>query len=301
MTLLRKHSLLLIILLFSLFNTSQAAKVNVNNIPLDFDLLTFSVLPGDSLEIENTNKYPIFLVNDSGNKIEITKTYYWVAPLKFGIYPYHISAQNTEYKINFIVMKTMKQIKDTPNDFTIGKYAANGYKGLPQYDAPKGMIEVTPDNKDTYISPHFQLKDFLVKQASGHPKYVLISTKLLYKLELIIERLELKGYHVDHLHIMSGYRTPYYNATLGNGKSSRHLYGDAADIFLDNNHDNAMDDLNHDGKINIDDARILGKIVKEIDRDPQYKWLIGGLGIYKAKGGHRGFIHVDTRGFKARW
>jgi len=203
--------------------------------------------------------------------------------------------------VKFLVMKSMQQIKDTPNDFTIGNYPNKAYKNLSQYAAPKGMIEVTEENKDEYISEHFQLKGFLVKQQSGYPKYLIISTKLLYKLELIISQLQSKGYPVKHLHVMSGYRTPFYNANLGNGKSSRHIYGDAADIYLDNNRNGAMDDLNKDGKIDIKDAKVLATIVEEIENEKQYQWLIGGLGVYKGNGAHRGFIHVDTRGFKARW
>ena len=195
----------------------------------------------------------------------------------------------------------MQQIKDTPNDFKIGNYPTKSYKNLAQYTAPKGMIEVTKKNKDEYISEHFQLKDFLGKQHSGYPKYVIISTKLLYKLELIIKKLKENGHTVEHLHVMSGYRTPFYNATLGNGKSSRHIYGDAADIYLDNDRNGAMDDIKKDGKIDIHDAKVLAAIVEGIDKEKQYQWLIGGLGVYKGNGSHRGFIHVDTRGFKARW
>ena len=29
--------------------------------------------------------------------------------------------------------------------------------------------------------------------------------------------------------------------------------------------------------------------------------LIGGIGIYKPTGAHSGFVHLDTRGYRARW
>ena len=166
---------------------------------------------------------------------------------------------------------------------------------------PKGMIKVTKENESMQISPHFKLKDFLVKQASSYPKYVIINPKLLYKLELIINILEQQGQQIKNMHVMSGYRTPYYNHQLGNRRNSRHIYGDAADIYIDNDKNGAMDDWNQDGKINIKDAQIIGKAVEKIDNDPQYQWLIGGLGIYEGNNRHKGFIHVDTRGYKARW
>ena len=52
-------------------------------------------------------------------------------------------------------------------------------------------------------------------------------------MELILQRLNAKGYRCDSFHVMSGYRTPYYNKAIGNVKYSRHIYGGAADIFID--------------------------------------------------------------------
>jgi len=279
----------------------KPSHMSINHIPLDFDLLTFSVLPGDSLLIKSENAQNISLSLVGGGAKELTKDYYWVAPQEPGFHLITLSNGEESRRVRFVVMKTMKEIVASTNDFRIDAYPKKPYKNLPQYRAPKGMIEVTKANMDTYISKHFQLKDFLCKQQSSYPKDVIISPKLLYKLELIISKLHENNYPVVNMHIMSGYRTPYYNAKIGNGKSSRHIYGDAADIFVDNDENRAMDDLNKDGKINIHDARILAKIVEEIDGNPKYKWMLGGLGVYSGNGAHQGFIHVDTRGYKARW
>ena len=47
---------------------------------------------------------------------------------------------------------------------------------------------------------------------------------------------------------MSGYRTPFYNRSIGNQtRFSRHVYGDAADIYADDDGDGKMDDLDGDG------------------------------------------------------
>ena len=60
---------------------------------------------------------------------------------------------------------------------------------------------------------------------------------------------------------MSGFRTPQYNVAGGNtgGRAglSRHMYGDAADVFIDNDGDGVMDDLNRDGRSSIEDARVI--------------------------------------------
>lgn len=284
----------------TVFAFAKSPSLTINHIPLDFKVLSFSLMPGDTAFISCDTSENISFINADGTKDLFNQSYIWVAPKKADIYTCQLIQGNTKYQLNFLVLKSMADIDNTPNNFKIGHYPSP-YKNLPQYKSPMGMIEVTTENKDVYISEHFQLKDFLVKQASDYPKYVLITDKLIYKLELIYQKLEEEGFKNPHIHVMSGYRTPYYNARIGNGKSSRHVYGDAADIFIDNNHNGSMDDLNKDGKINKKDAMILADIVTKIDNDPHYKWLIGGMGIYGPNGVHHGFVHVDARGFKARW
>jgi hypothetical protein len=102
--------------------------------------------------------------------------------------------------------------------------------------------------RDVLVSPHFVLGDFLCKQP-GEPRYVALSVPLLGKLEAIAEALESRGVAPGSLRVMSGYRTPAYNAAIGNKTVySRHLWGDAADIYVDADGDGGMDDLNGDGR-----------------------------------------------------
>lgn len=54
-------------------------------------------------------------------------------------------------------------------------------------------------------------------------------------LEFILEKVNAQGYRWETFCVMSGYRTPYYNKAIGNVRYSRHLWGDAADIFIDEN------------------------------------------------------------------
>ncbi|MDQ4079752.1 MAG: hypothetical protein M3125_03265, partial [Gemmatimonadota bacterium] len=92
-----------------------------------------------------------------------------------------------------------------------------------------GFIEVTRENQDTRVSDHFRLRDFLTKdQRNVWPKYLVLDTKLIDKLELVIEDLVGRGYDVRHVSVMSGFRTPQYNRRgLGRGRAeaSRHQYG----------------------------------------------------------------------------
>ena len=102
---------------------------------------------------------------------------------------------------------------------------------------------------------------------------------------------------------MSGFRTPQYNHTGGNtaGRAnlSRHMYGDASDVYVDNDGNGSMDDLNHDGRVDVRDAQVIGQAVERVERSNPS--LIGGVGVYSACCGHGPFTHVDVRGYRARW
>ena len=172
------------------------------------------------------------------------------------------------------------------------------------YTIPSGFIEVTRRNQDVYVSEHFRLRDFLTHdQADSWPKYIVLELKLVDKLELVLSDLESRGYNTAGVRVLSGFRTPQYNVSGGNpsGRAalSRHMYGDAADIFIDNDGNGVMDDLNHDRRVNIRDSQVILAAVDRVERE--HPELVGGAGVYVASGGHGPFIHIDTRGFRARW
>ena len=173
-----------------------------------------------------------------------------------------------------------------------------------QYQNPQGFIEVTPANRNTWVSEHFQLRDFLTKdQHEVWPKYLVLNERLIDKLELVIDELQNDGIIVTHLSVMSGFRTPRYNAKgVGKGgraSTSRHQYGDAADVFVDNNRDGYMDDINRDGRVNTLDAAVLLRAVERVEA--AHPALIGGVGVYPATRSHGPFAHIDARGHRARW
>src|SRR5438034_9008824 len=125
---------------------------------------------------------------------------------------------------------------------------------------------------------------------------------LLNKLELTIQQLEASGHDVRHVTVMSGFRTPQYNHTGGNTEGranlSRHMYGDAADVFVDNDGNGVMDDLNRDGRVDARDADVIRVAAERVEQ--QYPSLIGGIGVYSACWGHGPFTHTAVRGCRAR-
>ena len=188
--------------------------------------------------------------------------------------------------------------------YYIGTWPTERGRRRAGYETPSGFIEVTEENQDTPVSDHFTLGDFLTKgQESVWPKYLVLDMRLVDKLELVLLDLEQRGHVTNGVQVMSGFRTPQYNTgggnTAGRASLSRHMYGDASDIFIDNDGNGWMDDLNRDGKVNIKDAEVIQAAVDRVERE--HPNLVGGSGVYVATSGHGPFIHIDVRGYRARW
>jgi len=169
------------------------------------------------------------------------------------------------------------------------------------YRNPDGFIEVTPENEDTRVSEHFRLRDFVSHgQDNVWPKYVVLREPLLDKLELVIEDLNDHGVNAEGMRIRSGFRTPAHNQAVrgeGSARDSRHQFGDAADVFIDQVGNGRMSDLNGDRKVNFADVKMILDAVERVEA--RYPELVGGTGLYTGRNGQ--FAHIDVRGVRARW
>jgi len=183
--------------------------------------------------------------------------------------------------------------------------AATGPGSGAAYSPPRGLIRVTPENVHLPVSRHFVLGDFLTKgQDDVWPKYLVLSPRLLDKLELTIQELEAAGIPVRNVGVVSGFRTPQYNVRggdpRGRGTFSRHMYGDAADIYIDNDGNGQMDDLTGNGRVEVTEGRLIAEAAERVEQ--KHPHLVGGIGVYPpVRGAHSGFVHIDTRGYRARW
>jgi hypothetical protein len=189
------------------------------------------------------------------------------------------------------------------NGYRLGYWPAERWLTGRNYLNPDGFVEVMPEHVTLPLSTHFQLGDFLMHdQDATWPKYVVLEEKLLDKLELVVQELAAKGFRADHVVVLSGFRAPYHNERRideGAARTSRHQYGDAADILLDSDADGRMDDLNRDGRVDLRDVEPISAAVARVEgRHPE---LTGGLGTYAAMGPSGPFAHVDVRGTSARW
>ncbi|MBP6432079.1 MAG: DUF882 domain-containing protein [Ferruginibacter sp.] len=107
------------------------------------------------------------------------------------------------------------------------------------------------------------------------------------------KQLKEKGYSTNIV-VISTKRFKWHNNIQSNfsgaAKESRHLIGDAIDFIIF--------DINKDGVSNYKDVDEVYKILDE-------KIILnkGGIGTYKNEKGfiNRQMVHIDCRGYKARW
>ncbi|MDE0952202.1 MAG: D-Ala-D-Ala carboxypeptidase family metallohydrolase [Halioglobus sp.] len=225
-----------------------------------------------------------------------------MAPLTPGLYTLQLrrNSSNQLTRINLFVGHSIGASQEEINGYQLGPPPPGSPLRPAFYIQPKIYFEVSEENADTQISPHFTLRQFLCKQESDATKYLTIREPLLFLLEELVTAVQEAGYPVETFGIISGYRTSRYNEKIGNVPNSRHVYGDALDFYVDLDGDGAMDDLNGDGKNNAADVDLLFEIVESVRRQEQ-SLPMGGMGRYYQAPHHGGFVHVDTRGYTARW
>jgi uncharacterized protein YcbK (DUF882 family) len=267
-----------------------------------------TVLPGETVrfEVVDPDRESGYTARPVAGRVapEGPGRWVWTAPPAPGLYPIHVVAANGRDSITLqaLVVTPYDRLQgETLNGYRIGRYPATPLRGQARYRPPAGFVEVTRENENVLVAPHFRLKQFLCKQAAGSRKYVVLDERLLLALEYALERVNQAGYRASTFYVMSGYRTPAYNRSLGNVPYSLHQWGSAADIFIDENGDGVMDDLNRDGRSDIRDAEVLYRLLDGAAARPEAQGLIGGLGKYNSTAAHGPFVHIDVRGRRARW
>lgn len=190
--------------------------------------------------------------------------------------------------------------------------AVRTHKSL--YQPPTHFYRVTEENQHYRITKRFRLGDFDMNfdymPEEVWPNYVVLDPVFVAKLELVIDELNRAGYPVTTFKMISGFRPPSYNegsrqqgADLKAGYS-RHMWGDAADFIVDEDHDDVMDDLNRDGVVDCDDARIVFLAGRVIDEQlaKRNSPAVGGRGLYARHDAlerdvQTPYVHMDARGY----
>ncbi len=274
-------------------------RVMVNGRSYDWSDIARFVMPLETLSIAATGlRTRASFLSPYGELIDGLDQMFWVAPREPGLYQVLISNESDVRRLNIFVMVPYDSLKrGCLNGVTIGRYPPES--PFPNFTCPRGFILVTPDLLDVPVSPRYTLGEFVPRQPEGYPKYIALREELLVKLEAFTDYVKGRGHRFDKFHVISGYRTPYYNQRNRAGRNSAHIYGGAADICIDTDNSGMMDDLNRDGVVNRRDAKLLADYVEEFEKlRPD---LVGGLGWYSRTRYRGPFIHIDVRGVPMRW
>ena len=296
-------SLLLCQLVFCQLSMAGPLELDIRGHRVSQPVFSVFMQPGESLRIGHAGR-PRVIEQHSRPRLEPDEEgVVIIAPAQSGHYTARIghAASGDETLLNLWVSVPSAEMEgEYLNGYRIGTYPP-ARKNRPNYEPPAGFYEVTADNVDVSLSPHFTMRQFLCKQASDYPKYVVLQESLLVLLEGLLLDARAAGYDIDTFGVISGYRTPFYNRQIGNVPYSRHVYGDAMDFFIDVDGDGRMDDIDRDGARDKGDVLRLFGIVDRFMGRPQNRQLLGGIGRYYKTPRHGGFVHADVRGYRARW
>lgn len=271
-----------------------------HGIESDLPIISTTIMPGGTMRVQAMADARA----DAGALTQDKGEWVWTAPREPGRATLQFFKGDQDITLNVFILTPFENgVQKDLNGYKIGAYSKTAYRGLQSYSAPRGFIDLASGPRDLKISPHFTLGQFICKQQPGHdPTYLLIRPGMLLKLETLLEAANDNGWDADTFTVMSGFRTPFYNASIGNvTTSSRHLFGGAADIYIDQDGDGVMDDLDGDGKITKDDARALAKLAERLAQTGGANWPAGGIGVYGSNAAHGPFVHIDARGYRARW
>ena len=280
--------------------------VGVELVP--YRVMAAFVLPGEDVPVEVASADSGFDVHVESGTIRKLSSHLWTwrSPSIPGAYALRVTPRDPGEAITvnaFVMVPYSRMRRGCLGGYRIGRYPAPRAHAGANYDRPRGFIEVTTLDDSTRVSPHFRLGQFVCKQGRRYPKYMVLKPALLVKLERLLDTVHRNGVEASTFQVMSGYRTPAYNRRIGNVTTfTRHQYGDAADIFVDEHPaDGVMDDLNHDGCTDRRDAERLRAWAEALDRAPDSDVRAGGLSDYGSTEAHGPFVHIDARGYAARW
>lgn len=180
------------------------------------------------------------------------------------------------------------------NGYRIGTFRAER-RGATE-PRPDGFVQVLPELVNLPVTDHLRLGSFVAPDGqTTWPRYAALDRRLLDKLELVFQQLSRWRSDTTTVQLAvsvnSGFRTPWYNGRVARAaRDSRHQLGDAADVVID---------ANGDGRITRDDANLVAAAVEIVEQS--HPDLAGGLGIYVSPRYRQPYVHIDTRGKRARW
>ncbi|HOX08375.1 MAG TPA: D-Ala-D-Ala carboxypeptidase family metallohydrolase [Planctomycetota bacterium] len=176
------------------------------------------------------------------------------------------------------------------------------------YEPPRYFLKLDKTSEKLQLAPHLlagQMVSFIevnrAKTDRRHTSWFPPNRPLIEKLERLSRELAAGGVKFRRLVINSGFRTPVHNRGVQGGVNSRHIFGDAADVMIDEDGDDRMDDINRDGVCDYRDALVIAQALRKLELAGKVK--PGGIGVYgyDTTESCAAFVHMDSRGFITRW
>ncbi|MFK7970017.1 MAG: DUF882 domain-containing protein [Bacteroidia bacterium] len=171
---------------------------------------------------------------------------------------------------------------------------AGGFGESKYRNITKGLRYFVIQKKDCYrrIAGNIRIMDLMSRDSMFHKTsyasdqaiYWGIDKRILNKILELRALLKAKGYDPNAFSAVNGHRYPRYNERIGGASKSRHIRGEAVDMYIG--------DINRDGRYTkADKAIVIDLCENHIIKNK------GGVGRYP---GTR-TVHMDVRGYKARW
>lgn len=270
-------------------------KVNLGDKAAPHPVWHETVMPGETLTLSAQRAFTVSI--DGDTREDMATQHSWTAPDEPGIHEMLVFDDEGRYQqlAVFVLAPVPSGGNAVMEGYRIGSYPQN---------TPEGLIRLADaDDLDIPVSPNFTIGQFICKQQPGHwPKFVMVTDPMLVRIEALIAELNAEGRtEANSFFVMSGFRTPFYNTAIGSARLSRHMYGDAADVFVDvAPENNVMDDINGDGRVTRRDAEFMYDLAAELYRGRD-DLPAGGIGAYGSNAVHGPFVHIDGRGRAARW
>lgn len=193
---------------------------------------------------------------------------------------------------------------------TIGQYRVPSRSGNVKvrenpdsYQPPAWWLRVTGMNAGFEVVPGVTAGDLVIASedtGTKHTDLVPVCYPMWNAIVTLRAALESRGIPGRALRLISMYRSPPYNRSIGSNAYGRHIYGDAFDFYIDIEGSEKASDLNRDGKRDRRDAYVVVSIIEELQASG--KLPMGGIGVYNSvTGDHEVTMHLDMRGHRATW
>ncbi len=277
--------------------TGSVFQLSVNGRVQQNHLLAFSASPGEGITLSSPQdlSWSVPSLGLSGQGTEFS----FELPPRHGIYTVTAADSLSIQRWSILVPLGSAQVRTaTVNSFPLGFYGDGTTRDhLPS----RGFIELWSEDYHTRVSTHLTFADLLCHTEGDWPQYMVLDMRLVHKLEMVLEEVARVYPEARVINCISGFRTPAYNEAIGNETGfSLHLYGEAADIWIEGWPPNDLiDDLDRNKRIDVFDGEVIVSEARDLEAAGEVA--VGGASAYRWIPAHGPFVHLDTRGSPAVW